>query len=319
MKVLVVEPNSLVGKELREMVEAASDPRLQIELAAVSEEGVSTLTRLDDEAALVTEITPESLRDADVAVLCGRAARQRRAVEMARREATQLVVAATELDHPEGTPVVAGLGDRELVTDEVLVSPYPATIALGHLLAPLVERGLARASATVLLPASSQDNAGLDELFEQARSLLTFAADKPVAVYGHQLAFNLLPGPSAEAMRRHVARILDREIDLSVQLLQSPVFHGVAVSLLVEVDPGRDEADIRAAIDASPYCEAVEADEGLGPIDSTRREEILVGRIAADADRPGAFWIWAVMDNLRRGGASNVLAILQSLADRATG
>lgn len=314
MRVALVEPGSLVGKELRELIEASAERRFELQLYAAPGDAPGTLTRFDDEVALVAELTPQALHTVDVAVLCGSADEQRRALEMATAEELPVVVAATDLEHPAGALWVAGLGEPKAPRPDPVISPYPATIALSHLLAPLEPLGLASATATVLLPASSLDSAGLDELFGQVRSVLNFEAEKPLEVFGHQLAFNLLPGPSADAIRHQVAEILTHDPDLAVQLVQSPVFHGLAASLLVEVDAEHDDASLRRAFAESPYCEPFEPAQRLGPIDSTQQEEILVGRIAAAPGRPGSFWIWAVMDNLRRGGASNLLAILDDLA-----
>lgn len=314
MRVALLEPNSLVGKELRELIEARGERRYELELLTVAVDELGTLTELEDEAALVAGLTEETARSADVVVLCGSAAEQHRALAMLPEDGPVVVVAATDLEHPAGDPWVAGLESPERRHGKVVVSPHPAGIALGHLLAPLRRLGLEGAVATVLLPASSFGSAGLDELFAQARSLLNFEADKPSAVFGYQLAFNLLPGPAGEALRRQVVDLVAGEPSLAVQLLQSPVFHGLALSLLVELDEDVDETELLRALTASPFVDAFEPAQGLGPIDSTQREEILLGRIRADSARPGSYWLWAVMDNLRRGGASNVLALLDALA-----
>ena len=314
MRIGLLEPNSLVGKELRELITARDETRFEVELLTATVDELGTLTEVDDEAALVAGLTEEVGRALDIAVLCGTAAEQHRALAMIPDDGPQVVIAATELEHPDGEIYVAGLEEARPGPDTVLLSPYPATIALAHLLAPLLEVGLRRAAATVLLPASSFGAAGLDELFGQARSLLNFQSEKPAAVFGYQLAFNFLPGPSSDRIAADVTEALHTDPNLTLQLVQSPVFHGIAVSLLVELEEELEEAAVARHLCRSPFVDAFEPTEGLGPIDSTQRDEILLGRVRADPSAPGSYWLWAVMDNLRRGGASNVLALLDELA-----
>ncbi len=314
MRIALLEPNSLVGKELRELIAARDENRLEVELLTATVDELGTLTEVDEAAALVAGLTAEAAGAFDVAVLCGTAAEQRRALAMIPDDGPRMVIAATELEHPDGEVRVAGLEAAQPGAGTVLLSPYPATIALAHLLAPLLEVGLRRAAATVLLPASSFGAAGLDELFGQARSLLNFQSEKPAAVFGYQLAFNLLPGPSSDRVAAHVTEALGTDPNLTLQLVQSPVFHGIAISLLVELEEELGETEVGRRLAASPFVDPFEPTEGLGPIDSTQRDEVLLGRVRADPSAPRNYWLWAAMDNLRRGGASNVLALLDELA-----
>ena len=50
------------------------------------------------------------------------------------------------------------------------------------------------------------------------------------------------------------------------------------------------------------------------PIDAAAQEEVLVGSVRADPDYPGGYWIWAVLDNLVRGGALNAVEVAELVA-----
>jgi aspartate-semialdehyde dehydrogenase len=128
---------------------------------------------------------------------------------------------------------------------------------------------------------------GLDELFEQTRSILSFAEQIPQEVFGGQQAFNLLP------------------LDLSTQELVSQLHSvlGEEQKLALKIVQGQD------AFDDYPQTDRVSEPDLLGPIAAAAREEILVGSIEPAPGLPGAYWIWAVMDNLTRGGATNALEI----------
>ena len=60
--------------------------------------------------------------------------------------------------------------------------------------------------------------------------------------------------------------------------------------------------------------ELAESPETVGPVAAATGETILVGEVQDGAGRPGAFWLWAALDNLTRGGAINAIEIAQSIA-----
>src|SRR5690606_38965767 len=104
---------------------------------------------------------------------CGSAEQAREALARMPAGARAVVLAldATAADAP---PLVAGVNLDEGAPPPVALSPHPGAVVLAHLLRPLRELGLRRAEATLLQPVSVFTNAALDQLFEQARSLLTF-------------------------------------------------------------------------------------------------------------------------------------------------
>jgi aspartate-semialdehyde dehydrogenase len=43
------------------------------------------------------------------------------------------------------------------------------------------------------------------------------------------------------------------------------------------------------------------------PLEVTATDDILVGRIRVDRDDPHRLWLWQVVDNLRKGAATNAV------------
>jgi aspartate-semialdehyde dehydrogenase len=134
----------------------------------------------------------------------------------------------------------------------IVAVPHPVTTLLVSLLAPLQgEIGVKRVSAHVLRPASDFGEAGLEELREQTIHLLRFEPT-PTAVFGRQLAFNVLPeflfpsGEEASAARvvresREILRTPELPLALSQALV--PLFYGHAMAVHVELArAGRAEA-----------------------------------------------------------------------------
>jgi len=53
------------------------------------------------------------------------------------------------------------------------------------------------------------------------------------------------------------------------------------------------------------------------PLEIAGRDEVVVGRLRADATRPNAIVFWAVGDNLRKGAATNSVQIAELMASRS--
>lgn len=306
----VVNAVGLLAKELREQLDKRPDLVREQRLLTTVEEEVGVLTETGGAAAVVGRFSADELDGVDVVFLCGPAAESRKALAAvpAEKPAILLSLDATPDDAP---PVVAGINLEAGIGPRAL-SPHPAAILLVHLLHPLREHGLLRAEATLLQPASVFSVEALDQLFEQARNLLTFqpAVDSPH--WPRQLAFNVLATEDVAAnVRTETRALLGESVEISVQVLQAGVFHGFAASvhLAFEPDPGVDA--LRAAYADRPYLRWADDDSPLGPIDAAATDDVLLGHLRPD--RPGSYWLWSVMDNLTRGGATNAVAIAETL------
>lgn len=318
MKVVaVIHPTSLLARELRERLEARPDLCGELRLLSDNDEEVGTLTESAGAAALVARLGPDSLEGVDLAFVLGDIERVRASLGQLPRglPAVLLSPGATEEDAPAA---VAGVHVEGLVGRERVASPHPAAIAVSLLvdaLGPLKPR---RAAATVLLPVSMLGDAGIEELFEQTRGILAFSgAASRAKLFPAQIAFNLLPAEEdgagvADAARRALAGT----VELAIQLVQGGVFHGLAVSLRVEIGVGADAAAVRRQLARGHAIELARDPRRVGPVAVAGSENLLVGAVRA-GDTPSSFWIWAVMDNLVRGGALNALELGEALIGRA--
>lgn len=304
--VAIVDPATLLGQSMRDLL-AVDGGGYEIRLLDSSAGAEGTLTQIGSEVALVHALEAEALSDAELVILCGDSGRQHATLEMV--DDSVPVILFDRGGSPDGRRVVAGVNDAEISAETVLISPHPGVVALSHLLAPLLALAPRAVSATLLTPTSSHDEAGLDELFEQTRRILTFQGDMSTTVFPAQLAFNLLPGAGADLIGPQTAKVLGNDLPISVQLVQAPVFHSLSLSVHLELTGSTSSDAVREALGRSSYLEIVEDASTLGPIDATAREEILVGAIGATNAAATTFGLWAVMDNLTRGGANNAAEI----------
>lgn len=309
-RIAIFHPTSLLGKEVRETLERRSGWQ-EIRLLSTSEDEIGTLTEVAGAAALVQAYDADGaggLDGIDTAFFCGPIAATR-AVLAELPADTTAVVLSLDATTEDGVPVVAGVNDHAIRPGGVLLSPHPAVVLLSHLLHPLAGLDPQQAVATVLLPASMEGDPGIEELAEQARNIFIMSGRKPSPIFGAQLTFNVLPTAlPADPLAAELAAVLGRPVAL--QVLQAGVFHSLAVSLHVRLEGASAQA-IRKALDANPHLELADDPRHLGPVAAAASEKVIYGTVRKDPG--GGFWLWAVMDNLTRGGALNAIEIAESV------
>lgn len=321
-RIVLLGPTTLVGKELVELLGDRPDLGGDLLLASLDDDEIGQLTEATGEAALVARADADGLAGADAVVVCGELARYRELLD-GRPPGCTVILLAPDAGDDDGTPVVSGVNPEDAAPGAVLVSPHPGAVLLAELLQGLLDARPRRVVATLVQPASVFDRPGLDELFAQAGKMVSMQSQSPSALFGgRQLAFNLYPAARPpRGLARQVRAVLGagaEDLPLAVHVLQGAVFHGFSALLYVELEAALDTGALRARLAAHPHVELFTAAKGgsdePGPIDVPASDKVLVGSVEAGeggAGGDGGFWIWAVMDNLTRGGALNALDILE--------
>src|SRR5262245_12655388 len=204
--IAIVGSTSLLGKELREMLESRGLPMGRLVLLE-TEEYAGLLQEFAGEIQITQVISPDAFEDIDIAFFtCGPEIMQSYVASGAKFP--ELTIDLTQAG-PQGTVYLHGISDPRLLrTYGYFVSPHAATIVIGRILAHLHGRfPVASAAVTILEPASERGNAGVDELQEQTISLLNFQQIEN-KVFRGQLAFNILPEP--ETSEQTERRIIDQ-------------------------------------------------------------------------------------------------------------
>ena len=311
----ILEPGGLLGKELRDQLD--SRPELGTEIALFSQraEEVGTLTEVGGSAAMVQSFTVEDLDSIDLLFHC-----EPRADELGYLDrlpaSLGLIVVSPSVPVPQGRPALAD-DDEPAARGDVLVSPHAAVVGLAHLLRPLAPLGLEEAVATLLIPASIYDQDALEEVFAQTRALVEFKRPAAGKRFPEQIAFNILPGPPDEAVIvEHLAALLPGVPRLSAHSLQAGVFHGLGLSIFCQLGASVDVDDVVAALSGHEQIELAETPESVGPVAAATGETVLVGEVRKAPKLAGAFWLWAALDNLTRGGATNAIGVASRLLTR---
>ncbi len=311
--VAILHPSGLPGKELRETLEARHPEWSDLRLLSTRQEEIGTLTEVAGTAALVGAYEPESLQGVPIAFFCGTMADNRPLLAGLPPETTAIVL-SFDATVEDGLPIVAGVNTEAAQGRRVLLSPHPGVVLLAHLLHPLRSLAPEQAVATLIQPASMLDDPGLEELFEQTRQIVGMTRRTPAPVFGAQLSFNVLPtSPPTAPLAAQLRSILGGEPPVALQILQGAVFHAVSASLHVRCAGRPSLQAFRKALAENPWLEPADNPRHLGPIDAAASDKVLFGSVRKD-EPGGGFWLWAVMDNLTRGGALNALEIAEASA-----
>jgi aspartate-semialdehyde dehydrogenase len=207
-------------------------------------------------------------------------------------------------------------------TPAILACPNCSTIGVVQALAPIHRAaGLRRVVITTMQAASGAGRDGVEELRDQVAALAAGQDAPPAKVFGAQLAGNVVPHCDAfesdgytleESKLLHETRkILDLpQLPVTATCVRVPVEVGHSASILVETERALGVEEARTALAAQPGVRVVDnpvAARYPTPLEVTATDDILVGRIRVDRDDPHRLWLWQVVDNLRKGAATNAV------------
>ena len=312
-RIAILEPESLLGTELKEGLASRSGLWHDIRLLTRNPDDVGSVTDGPDGATFIQPVDRDHLEEIDLLFVCP-GARPADFVPLPELPGTTVLYLSPAAAPNDALAVVAGVGSGTAYRDAVLLSPHPGVVGLAHLLHPLLELGLREAHATVMQPASIFGRAGIDEALEQARATLTFQTEVPQEVFAARSAFNLYPADIGDRdLSADLRTVLGEAVELSVQAAQAPTLHGVSLGVHLQFadDPGAQE--ISEALASCPAIEIAEAPEKLGSVDAAGSDQLIVGNIEAGGRNSGTYRLWAVLDNLTLGGAGNALSIAEGL------
>lgn len=309
VRVALVDPGTLVGRDVRAVLDERAFPYAGIELFQTAAPDAGLLVENEDEAAYVAPLLPDSLGDHAVAFLCGGAAATSAALARRRDYACLAIDLSGARD---GGPFAVPGAPLPAARRVLLPDPTATVVAEALRRVDAVAR-VASLFLAVDRPVSELGKGALDELFQQALAVASFRA-VPKETLGTQAVFNAhYPADSAAWERRvaeDVARLtaatLGRALPTEVFACRAGVFHGHHIRLDVRFEAEAPDAGaLLSALgaDASAF-EAVDADDLAGPVEAAGRDETLVLRVASGNGRAK---IALASDHLRRAGA--VLAV----------
>lgn len=289
---------------------------------------------LGGEPLKVLEVKDGAFRGCDVAILAAGAEASRTWAAKARAEGCAVIdVSPAFRGDPEVPLVVADVNPQSLApwrSRGIVASPGAAAIGLATLLRPIADAaGLRRVHAVALESASGAGALGLRQLEKEAHDLMNGLEPEPVGATVHRLAFNVVPQVGTplesgvtEEERDSVAelrRLLGAPtLPVSVTAVRIPVFYGHCLAVNVATERKLSPDAVRELLRGAPGVKVVDAlADGVYPMPmlAVADDSLFAGRIREDRTQENGLELFAVLDNLRRGAASNAVRIAEALRD----
>lgn len=209
----------------------------------------------------------------------------------------------------------------------IIANPNCSTAQMVVVLKPLHERAkIKRVVVSTYQSVSGAGKEGIDELWDQTKSIYNPTDDKPAKKFTKQIAFNVIPhidvfldsGETKEEwkMVAETKKILDPKIKVTATCVRVPVFVGHSEAVNIEFHEPLDEDEARDILRVAPGVLVVDKREDGGyvtPVECVGDYATFVSRIRQDSTIENGLNLWCVSDNLRKGAALNAVQIAELL------
>jgi aspartate-semialdehyde dehydrogenase len=338
MRVAVVGATGAVGRELLRILEERSFPFDELVLFS-SARSAGKRVRFGDEELTVQELTGESLRGFDVALLSAGGSISREVVPDAAASGVVCIDNSSAYRMDPAVPLVIPEINADALEGHQNIVANPNCTAITALMAIGPLHKAATAKQLVLSSYQSVSGSGMKgvrELAEQVEKLAGMEeqlirpdhAALPVGeVYGKTIAFNALAfmfrddelhWTDEERKLLHESRKIlgSPDLDVAATVVRIPVVVGHAVSIYAQFERAVSPDEAREVLEAAPGVRVVDdpaTREYPTPLEAAGIDDVLVGRIRAVDNRDDTLLLFAAGDNLRKGAALNAIQIAETL------
>ena len=212
----------------------------------------------------------------------------------------------------------------------IIANPNCSTAQMVVALKPLHDRAkIKRVVVSTYQSVSGSGKEGMDELWDQTKSVYNPTDEVPPKKYPKQIAFNVIPhidvfmedGSTKEEwkMVAETKKIIDPSIKLTATCVRVPVFVGHAEAINIETEDFLDEDEARDILREAPGIMVVDKREDGGyitPVECVGDFATFISRIRQDSTIDNGLNFWCVSDNLRKGAALNAVQIAEALGQK---
>jgi aspartate-semialdehyde dehydrogenase len=212
----------------------------------------------------------------------------------------------------------------------IIANPNCSTAQMVVALKPLHDRArIKRVVVSTYQSVSGAGKKGMDELWDQTKSIYNPVTDVPPTKFTKQIAFNVIPhiddflddGSTKEEwkMVAETKKIIDTSIKVTATCVRVPVFVGHSEAINIEFEDFLDEDEARDILREAPGVMVIDKrDDGgyVTPIECAGDYATFISRLRQDSTIENGLNLWCVSDNLRKGAALNAVQIAETLGQR---
>ncbi len=327
--VAIVGATGAVGVEMMLCLEQRNFQLSELTLLA-SARSAGKKVKFRGEEITVKELTHESFAGIDIALFSAGGGISLEYGPSAAAAGAVVIDNSSAFRMDEGVLLVVPEINPEAAKDRprnIIANPNCTTIISLMALAPLHEKfGLESVIASSYQAVSGSGAQGIIELEEQVKAIAT---DQPFTprIYPRQIAFNVIPqvdsftdnGYTKEEMKmlNEGRKILGHDtLKVSCTCVRVPVYrsHSVSITARFSKEPTVEQA--RAAYAGKSGVQVVDDPANMifpVPLDTTGKDDCLVGRIRKSLVLDNALDLWVVGDQVRKGAALNAVQIAEIL------
>ncbi|MBL6845312.1 MAG: aspartate-semialdehyde dehydrogenase [Planktomarina sp.] len=332
-KVVVVGATGNVGREMLNILAEREFPISEIAVLA-SRKSIGTEVSFGDKTLKTRDLATFDFTGWDIALFAvGSDATKEHAPKSA--AAGCIVIDNSSLyrydpDVPLIVPEVNSEAIHECKNKNIIANPNCSTAQMVVTLKPLHDRArIKRVVVSTYQSVSGAGKEGIDELWDQTKSIYNPVDNKPPTKFTKQIAFNVIPhidvfmdsGDTKEEwkMVAETKKILDSSVKVTATCVRVPVFVGHSEALNIEFEEFLDEDEARSILREAPGIMVIDKREDGGyvsPVECVGDYATFISRIRQDVTVENGLNLWCVSDNLRKGAALNAVQIAEVLGNK---
>ena len=332
-KVVVVGATGNVGREMLNILAEREFPVAEI-AALASRKSIGTEVSFGDKTLKTMDLATFDFTGWDIALFAvGSEATKEHAPKSAAAGCVVIDNSSLYRYDPEVpliVPEVNADAIHQCKNKNIVANPNCSTAQMVVTLKPLHDRAkIKRVVVSTYQSVSGAGKEGIDELWDQTKSIYNPVDDKPPSKFTKQIAFNVIPhidkfmdsGDTKEEwkMVAETKKILDTSIKVTATCVRVPVFVGHSEALNVEFEEFLDEDEARSILREAPGIMVIDKREDGGyvsPVECVGDYATFVSRLRQDVTVENGLNLWCVSDNLRKGAALNAIQIAEVLGNK---
>ena len=329
-KIVVVGATGNVGHEMLNILAERAFPVDEI-VALASRKSLGTEVSFGDKTLKTQDLDTFDFTGWDMALFAVGSDATKKYAPVAAKAGCVVIDNSSLYRYDQDVPLIVPEVNPEAIHDyakkNIIANPNCSTAQMVVALKPLHDRAtIKRVVVSTYQSVSGAGKAGIDELWDQTKSIYNPTDNKTFDTFTKQIAFNVIPhidafmdsGETKEEwkMVAETKKSVDTKIKVTATCVRVPVFVGHSEAVNIEFEDFLDEDEARDILRTAPGIMVIDKREDGGyvtPVECVGDFATFISRIRQDSTIDNGLNLWCVSDNLRKGAALNAVQIAELL------